>query len=175
MIRDFPGPVFIRSATDDGQLFSNTTFRKGAWVLHMLRHVLGEEAFFKSLKAYVQKFSYSNADTEDFRAVCEETSGKKLDWFFAEWIYGEGQPKYKMNWHVEDGSKLVIHLEQLQEGQTFRMPLDVAVQTSHGIVYFKMDNQKREEDFSFPVSGSVTDVQIDPDGWVLQTAAEKSK
>jgi aminopeptidase N len=173
LIRDFPGPVFIKNTADDGQLFSNTTFRKGAWVLHMLRHVMGDDAFFKSLKAYVQKFSYSNADTEDFRAVCEATSGKKLDWFFAEWIYGEGQPKYKMDWHVADGAKLMIHLEQLQEGQTFRMPLDLAVQTSNGVVHFTIDSQKKEEDFSFPVSGTVTDVQIDPDGWVLQTSAEK--
>ena len=141
----------------------------------MLRHVMGDDAFFKSLKAYVQKFSYSNADTEDFRAVCEEISGKKLDWFFAEWIYGEGQPKYKMNWNVAGDSKLVIHLEQLQEGQTFRMPVDLAVQTSQGVVHFQLDNQKKEEDFSFPLSGTVTDVQVDPDGWVLQTGVVEKK
>jgi len=170
LMRDFPGPIFIRDATDTKQLFSATTFRKGAWVLHMLRHVLGDDIFFKSLKAYVAKFSYSNADTGDFRAVCEQVSGQKLDWFFAEWIYGEGEPKYKLSWQTQEGSNglaLIIHLEQVQEGQAFRMPLDIGAQTSHGILHFQLDNRKREEDFSFPVSGPVTDVQLDPDGWVL--------
>jgi aminopeptidase N len=170
MIRDFPGPIFIRDATDTKQLFSATTFRKGAWVLHMLRHVLGDDAFFKSLKTYVSRFSYSNADTEDFRSVCEEVSGKKLDWFFSEWIYGEGQPKYKVDWRQSDsggGPELMIHLQQQQEGQTFRMPLDVIVQTSDRVFRYQLDSKKGEEDFSFPVTGKITDVQLDPDGWVL--------
>lgn len=170
MIRDFPGSIFIRNTTDVNQLFSNTTFRKGAWVLHMLRHVLGDDTFFKSLKAYVARFSYSNADTEDFRAVCEEVSGQKLNWFFAQWIYGEGEPKYKLNWRMSEsgsGSILIIHVDQIQEGQIFRMPLDVDVQTSQGTFHFQIDNRKKEEDFSIPVSGPITDVQLDPNGWVL--------
>jgi aminopeptidase N len=167
MIREFSGPIFIRNASDEKQLFSNTTFRKGAWVLHMLRHVLGDEAFFKSLKTYVTKFSYSNADTEDFRGVCEEVSGKNLDWFFSEWVYGEGEPKYSVEWRASDGTKLTVHLKQLQDGQTFRMPLDLIVQTSDRVLRFQVDGQKREEEFSFPVTGTITDVRIDPDGWVL--------
>jgi aminopeptidase N len=169
-VREFPGPVFIRNASDENQLFSNTTFRKGAWVLHMLRHVIGDDAFFRSLRMYVSKFSYSNADTEDFRAVCEQVSGKKLDWFFSEWVYGEGQPKYQIDWRAEDsggGPNLVIHIQQLQEGQTFRMPLDLSVQTSGGVFHFQVDNQKKDEEFRLTVNGKVTDVQIDPDGWVL--------
>jgi aminopeptidase N len=168
MVREFAGPIFIHDTNDAGKLFSNTTFRKGAWALHMLRHVMGDETFFKALKMYVSKFSYSNADTEDFRAICESVYGKKLDWFFSEWIYGEGQPKYKVDWKVsDDRAKLIIHLQQIQDGQTFRMPLDLTIQAPGGPLHFKVDSQKKDEEFSFPVTGTVTDVQIDPNGWVL--------
>jgi aminopeptidase N len=85
---EFAGSTFIKDTTNKDELFSETTFQKGAWVLHMLRHVMGDEEFSRSLKAYVKTFSYKSASTEDFEAVCEKEYGRSLDWFFKEWIYG---------------------------------------------------------------------------------------
>src|SRR5678815_6081497 len=68
---DLQGPIFMADVTDNKKLFGEATFDKGAWVLHMLRHVMGDEKFFDALRTYVKEYSYRNVATEDFRAVCE--------------------------------------------------------------------------------------------------------
>jgi aminopeptidase N len=62
-------------------------YYRGALVLHALRLTIGDEAFFDTLKTYVERFKYSNAETADFIAVAEEVSGQQLDDFFQAWLY----------------------------------------------------------------------------------------
>lgn len=71
-----------------------TTFAKAAWVLHMLRHVLGDETFFHTLRAYVQEYHNRHVVTADFQRVGEEQSGRPLGDFFQQWIYGQGRCGY---------------------------------------------------------------------------------
>ena len=68
-------------------LFGETVYDKGAWVLHMLRFEIGDSSFFKSLHKYYDLYKYSNASVEDFKAVCENVSGMSLDKFFDQWVY----------------------------------------------------------------------------------------
>ncbi|MFH0983361.1 MAG: M1 family metallopeptidase [Planctomycetota bacterium] len=71
----------------------NTSYNKGGWVLHMLRHVLGDADFFDALAVYRAAFAYGAATTEDFQAVCENFyPTADLNWFFQEWVYGEYAP-----------------------------------------------------------------------------------
>src|SRR5438105_3061116 len=77
-------------------------YQKGAWVLHMLRSQLGDEAFFKGLRNYYNAHSSANASTEDLRGALEKSSGKNLKEFFARWVYGTGHPRYQVLWGVND-------------------------------------------------------------------------
>jgi aminopeptidase N len=134
---DLFGSVFIADPNDQDKLFSATTFYKGAWVLHMLRHVMGDKSFFRALRTYVRSFSYKNVSTDDFKRVCESEYGRPLDWFFKEWIYGSDRPEYKYNWTTvsRDGNKYTLELKVYQEQKdsgVFVMPLDVVVMTSTG-------------------------------------------
>lgn len=169
---EFAGSVFIKDTTNKDALFSETTFQKGAWVLHMLRHVMGDEKFSRSLKAYVKTFSYKSASTEDFETVCEKEYGRPLGWFFKEWIYGVNRPAYEYKWEGADnghGSTVKLTVNQAQrDADTFEMPIDVVVKTDAGEQRFVAWEKSKSQDFEFPVDGHVDQVEIDPDGWILK-------
>jgi len=168
---EFGGTVFIKDPTDTGKLFTPTTFNKGAWVLHMLRHVMGDEKFFRAIKQYTKDFAYKNADTEDFQAVCEHVYGKSLGWFFKEWIYETGRPQYTYHWTSRDGGgkRIELTIDQTQPSPgLFRMPLDISITTATGKKNFVVWNELKLQDFELKVDGEATEVQIDPDGWVLK-------
>lgn len=80
----FRGPLY-----NPVNLFSETVYDKGAWVLHMLRNEIGDSNFFKSLKKYFEIYKYKNASTEDFKDVCESLSNQNLDKFFDDWVYND--------------------------------------------------------------------------------------
>ena len=97
------GTVYIYDTTDVGNIITPIVYDKGAWVLHMLRHVVGDSTFFDILRAYYSdpRFAYKDAVTEEFQEVCETVSGMKLDYFFQQWIYGEYRPGYRYSWLSE--------------------------------------------------------------------------
>jgi aminopeptidase N len=78
---------------DPVAIFNAAEYFKGALVLHMLRGMMGDEAFFNGLRQYGQLYRYGNASTEDFRAVMEDVSGLSLFTFFHQWIYEPGYPE----------------------------------------------------------------------------------
>jgi aminopeptidase N len=99
------GSVFIKDTTSVSRLFnSNLTYNKGGIVLHMLRWYIGDSLFFKSLKTYTAQFAFQTANTLNFKAVCEQVSGKDLSAFFQEWIMGTGYPNYQINWNYASSS-----------------------------------------------------------------------
>ena len=84
------GTIYVYDTTNVWNIFhGGRSYDKGAWVVHMLRGVLGHEAFYQGVEAYYNsEFQHGAADTEDFRDVFEAATGVELDWFFEEWIYG---------------------------------------------------------------------------------------
>lgn len=173
---DLEGSVIIDDVTDNKKMFGATTFQKGAWVLHMLRHVMGDGRFFAALRAYVAEYSYRNVTTEDFRAVCERFYGKSLDWFFQQWIYGSSRPVYQLSWTGgEQGKDLALTVRQVQSNaSTFTMPLDIQVVTSEGAQRLVVWNDRKEQTFSIPVRKKPVSVAIDPDGWILKGIASET-
>lgn len=116
---------------DPAQLWSYTVYEKGGCVMHMLRHVLGDSLFFAGWNEYGEQYRWDTATTDDFQMVMEEVSDQELDWFFDEWIYGPGYPKYNYTWEavpVGDQWEVHIWIDQIQTwGGPFTMPIDFAV------------------------------------------------
>ena len=174
----FPTSVFVYDSTNIGSLFSRTVYDKGALVLHMLRHVLKDEAFFAALKAYAVEFAYSNATTEDFRRVCERVYGADLTWFFQQWVYGLYRPFYEYSWYDStalDRHVVVLQLDQIQDNTgLFTMPLDVRISTAAGAdTTFVVWDSLASQTFHFDLDEAATNLEIDPDGWVLKFLQEK--
>ncbi len=165
------GSVYVTDAetADMYAIFDgSTSYDKGGWVLHMLRHVLGDADFFAALDAYRAAFEYAAATTEDFQAVCETFYGDSLNWFFQEWVYGERAPAYSWGWssaQVNGQNYLLLYIDQTQSAayQRFTMPIDVVVNGTTYVVF----NNADPEHFVIPVPSAPTTVSLDPDAWVL--------
>ena len=168
---ELDGTVYVYDISDPGRIFSsNYSYSKGAWVLHMLRGVVGDEAFFDILSAYREEYEFSTATTDDFRAVAEDVWGGDLGWFLDEWVYGGGAPGYRYGWqeHEVNGQRfLEIMLEQSQDESVFQMPVEIVTLENGQNRNYTVWNDARVEHFLIPVSGEVDDVDLDPDAWIL--------
>ncbi|MBE2219714.1 MAG: M1 family metallopeptidase [Ignavibacteria bacterium] len=180
----FSGTVYDPKGFIDNPAIYATIYQKGAWVLHMLRGVLGDELFFKAVRAYYEKYKYSNAETSQLVEVFEEYYGSKLDWFFDQWVYkGTGRPKYEYSWKFEDfqGQKgsgaytVRLQLKQVQkeeEVDLYKMPVKVTIVTEAGDKEFTVFNDTRDQSFLLTVDSTPKEVLIDKDGWILKKVAK---
>jgi len=167
-----PGTVWVPNDQDVDRVFdSNLTYDKGSWVLHMLRHVLGDAAFFASLAQYRASHQYGTAVTEDFQAACEAASGRDLEKYFQQWVYGERYPVYRSDWSsapAAGGFDVTLTLEQRQSWQLFTMPVDVRIQTTSGPREFVVPDSLASQTFVLHVDAEPLSVAIDEDNWILK-------
>jgi aminopeptidase N len=165
-------PAFLGPIVPPRYMFGGTVYHKGAWVLHMLRGLLGDSIFFEALRTYGEDYAYGSATTEDLVRVFEKASGRNLRWFFDQWVYQAGQPAYVMTWAPEsrpDGSSwLRVRIEQGQIEPPYRMPLEVEIRDGHGSYREVVQDSLRVQEFLFAVRTNPTDVRLDPDDWVLK-------
>lgn len=167
------GTVYCYDVASPSRIFSgNYSYRKGAWVLHMLRHVVGDEAFFATLAAWREEFAFAAVTTADFQRVAEAASGRDLARFFQQWVYGPGAPTYRYGWRQVDaaGRRWVeLHLEQIQptDWPPFAMPIDVALAGAGVSTTAVAESDERAEHLLLPVAHEVTGVELDPDHWIL--------
>lgn len=168
-----PGTIYVSDETNESLVFhTGRSYHKASWVLHMLRHVLGDSLFTAALAEYRSAHAFGTAVTEDFQHACETVSGKDLTRFFQQWIYGERYPQYRFGWLsrvVTGGYEVIIRIEQIQSWQLFSMPIDVQVTTDSGTYTFTALDSLPEQVFSFFVPVSPTAVELDPDEWILRT------
>jgi aminopeptidase N len=163
-------PVYDPSVKDLFKLLNRNNYQKGAWVLHMLRRVVGDEKFFEGVRDYYRTYRDGNALTEDFRRVMERHHGRPLDWFFRQWIYEPGFPAYDAAWTWDESAKrLTLKVRQTQAGNLFRVPLDVEFKGGDDSRRETVEVSGREQTFDFKLDARPRAVVIDPDEWVLKT------
>ena len=169
---DVDRPIVASDGPDNlFDLLNRNNYAKGAWVLHVLRGVLGDDVFFRAIRAYYAEYAYGNALTEDLRRVFEAVSGQSLGWFFEQWIHQPGYPVLEPAWELSpDGVELLLTVNQTQppEWPVFRLPMDVEVRGANGPVRERIVVDARSQTFRIPVSGPPDAVVLDPDGWVLK-------
>jgi aminopeptidase N len=154
------------------RLLNPNSYEKGAWVLHMLRRQLGDEAFFKGIRSYYHAHASANATTEDLRAALEKSSGKSLHAFFTRWIYGAGHPVYEWSSQAVEmrngNNSVTITLKQTQPGAPFLDPVPVVV-TSEGKTTQVMVYPKGKLATTTVRTGRApVSIQIDPDDTLLK-------
>jgi len=166
------GELFpLTGPSTPAELWSYTTYQKGASVLHMLRHVLGDDAYFEGLSAYFEQFAWSNCCTDDFQEAMETASGEPLDWFFDTWVHDWGYPVYDLDcsWsETVDGWTVEIDLAQVQTtGPVFTMPLEFEIRGGAEDTTVVMWNDQAVQTASFGVSFEPDVVLFDPGHFVL--------
>jgi len=110
--------------------YQSIVFQKGAMVLHMLRWVIGDEAFFKTLQAMCQQYAGKTISADQFQKLAETASKQELTYFFAQWITSTGVPQFKRTWAVYRTAKGYQVVGKItQDLDLFRMPVEVRVVT----------------------------------------------
>jgi len=166
------GSIYINDTTDVWNIFSARVYDKGGWVLHMLRHVVGDSLFFESYVNYRDQYQWLSATTEDFQGVVEATTGRDLDWFFQQWIYGTYRPYYRFSYLIEEdpagGWNTYLHLRQIQNSQPafFTMPVDIEIETTAGTETQVVFNDQRGQNFILHTDDEPVSLAIDPDRWI---------
>ncbi len=113
--RQYRRPIVEARYGDPWQMFDGVTYAKGACVLHALRGLVGDDAWWRGIKLYVATNKDKNVETADFRKAMETASGRDLAWFFDQWVYHGGHPELTARWRYEDDDKtLRLKVEQTQ-------------------------------------------------------------
>ncbi len=142
---------------------------KGATVIGMLRYVLGDENFFKTLKAFTQQYAWKSVSTEDFRKVAETASGQDLGYFFIQWIESSGAPEFKLEYTILRTSKGFRVMGKIsQDLDTFRMPVDLKIETEGNPEEKHVEVVGTSSEFSVDTFGKPKSVVIDPNNRVLR-------
>lgn len=159
---------FDYTSTDD--MFDMVSYNKGGAILHMLRHYLGDEAFFQAITDYLKTYAYSNGEAHQLRLSFEKISGKDLSWFFNQWYFGNGNPTVKVEKYYDTTKKqLTVKITQLQsEDLYFQFPLDIDIyQDNKPIRHTVWVDARQENAFTFAVSKAPALVNINPEGIVV--------
>src|ERR1700676_4625282 len=165
----------VRYDFDDSSEFDVNAYTKGGWVLYMLRHQLGEDAFDRALKHYLEVNHGRNVVTGDFVKAVEESTNSDVDQFFNQWVYGAGEPKFDISYAYDDSKhQVAITVKQTQkiEGHVglFHVPVDVEITTAAGAHLYPIVVAKQTETFSLPASSEPLMVLFDKGGNILKKA-----
>jgi aminopeptidase N len=127
-----PKPVVDTTVTDLMKLLNANSYQKGAWVLHMLRHKMGDDLFWKGMRLYYEDFRNKNALTSDFKMVMESVSNKNLGKFFNQWLFTAGQPDLRITINEGTGKGLTdLIIEQTQD-YLFSFDIDIQIKDLKG-------------------------------------------
>jgi aminopeptidase N len=171
-------PVVDTAETDLPRLLNANTYQKGAWVLHMLRGYVGDSAFWAGIRDYYRSYRDSSVTSADFQRVMERASGRRLDWFFRQWLWRPGYPQLDVTWSYDSaGGRVVLEVAQEQPAAwgTFDLP-EVALEFLDGsrvLARRVIDVSGSRRTVAVDLPGAPTDVRVDPDGLLLLTATAR--
>jgi aminopeptidase N len=142
-------------------MFDRHTYPKGGWVLHMLRRELGDEAFRRAIGRYVKDNAFSLVETADLQRAIREETGRNLDDFFAQWVYGPGHPVLASRWRYDAANQTVgVTLEQRQD-RPFAFAIDVELVSAKGVVARRVRIDERSTQIVFAVEDAPEFVIVD--------------
>ena len=165
----------VRHDFDDSSEFDDNVYNKGGWVLYMLRHQLGDDAFYRALHHYLDVNRGKNVVTADLAKAIEEATHVNVDEFFGQWVYGAGAPIFDLS-YTYDAEKhqvaLTVKQTQKREGRVglFRIPTDVEITTASGPKLFPVTVSDASKTYVFPVSSEPLMVLFDKGGQILKSA-----
>ncbi len=139
------GPIWLGYRTSSSSTagdYDLIIYKKGAWVLHMLRNYLldlntmKEDKYRNMMREFFSAYVGSSASTEDFQRVVEKHAGANMGWFFKQWVYGTGIPSYTYATRVEEAPggkyKVTLRVKQANVPADFQMAVPVKIDFGGG-------------------------------------------
>lgn len=173
------GSVYVSPSAnlgDIGTVFNGRlVYRKGGFVLRMIKWILGDDDFYQMLRDYSANpnFAYQYATTENFKNQLLTSTGKDFTEFFNDWIYGEGYPTYTIKWNQPIANQeiklLVSQIQSHPSVSFFELPLPVKVIGTNGeVVHLVLNNTMNNQNFSEMVHFKVASVSFNADLQIIE-------
>lgn len=160
-------PLIHYGYDDKEQMFDAHSYNKGGLVLHMLRGLVGDDAFFASLNKYLTDNEYSEVEADELRLAFEDVTGMDLIWFFDQWYFAAGHPQLDVNYNYDAATSMLnISVEQTQDPENypaiFQLPTTVAIYDKSGKVsYTDISIDQRKQSFELSYNGDYAWASID--------------
>ena len=165
--------------------FQSLVTDKGAMILHMLRWVLGEDKFNKTMREFAGQFAGKSATTDDFREIAEKNYGSQLTWFFSQWLDSTGAPEFKVKYTTyrlggaaaqnpkeEKTPGFRVTGEISQDLDLFRMPVDLRIDTDGKTENKRIEVVGTNSPFTIETFGRPRRISVDPDHHVLTNSSD---
>ncbi len=166
--------------------FQSLSTDKGAMILHMLRWVLGEDKYNKTMREFAAQYAGKSATTDDFREVAEKNYGKQLTWFFSQWLDSTGAPEFKVKYTTYrlGGAAAIQNAKEekvpgfrvtgeiSQDLDLFRMPVDLRIDTDGKTENKNIEVVGTNSPFSIETFGRPRRISVDPDHHVLTNSSD---
>ena len=166
-------PLVFNRYNNPWDVMDSHSYPKGATILHMLRFVMGDGPFFRSLKQFLTAYAFKSADTHDLMTTIKNATGENMDWFFEQWIFKPGHPVFDVS-YVWDEAAGQVRLKVAQTQDTskgvpiYRTPVIVGLVFPDGPRSEKIWITKKEETFSFAAPKKPLFVRFDEGHWLLK-------
>jgi aminopeptidase N len=163
-----PGPIVDAKETDLSRKLNALNYEKGAWVLHMLRRSVGEEAFFGGIRSYCTAFANGSADSAGFQRIMEQASRRQLKVFFQQWLYRTGWPKITIAWNWNSAAREAeVSIIQNQKDEPYEFPLDLRFRSGERSqrTALMLSGRNVKEKVALEFVPEV--LEVDPEGWLL--------
>jgi len=166
--------------------FQSFVTDKGAMILHMLRWVLGEDKYLKTMRDFAETYQGKSATMSDFQTIAEKYYGDQLTWFFSQWLDSTGAPEFKVKYTVyrlgnvpaaqapKDPKPPGFRVtgEITQDLDLFRMPVDLRIETDGQTEDKKIEVTGTQSPFTVETFGRPRRIILDPDHHVLKNSAD---
>jgi tetratricopeptide (TPR) repeat protein len=155
--------------------FQSLVTDKGAMILHMLRWVLGEDKYLKTMRDFATQYAGKSATADDFRTVAEKNYGDQLTWFFSQWLDSTGAPEFKVKYTVyrlgtDKGFRVTGEINQ--DLDLFRMPVDLRIDTDGKTEDKRIEVVGTDSPLTVETFGRPRRISIDPDHHVLTNSSD---
>ena len=165
--------------------FQSLATDKGAMILHMLRWVLGEDKYNKTMREFSAEFAGKPASMDDFKTIAEKNYGDQLTWFFSQWLDSTGAPEFKVKYTTyrlggaaalnpkeEKTPGFRVTGEISQDLDLFRMPVDLRIDTDGKTESKRIEVVGTTSPFSIETFGRPRRIAVDPDHHVLTNSSD---
>lgn len=168
----------IRFQFDDKEdMFDAHSYNKGGQVLHMLRKYVGDEAFFASLKLYLESNKFASVEIHNLRLAFEQVTGEDLNWFFNQWFLSSGHPELLIKTNYDSTTKKqkveIIQIQDLTKTPLFKLPIAIDIYANGQKVRHKITITKVNETFEFDANTKPDLVNVDAEKMLLCSKLEQ--
>jgi aminopeptidase N len=156
-------------------MFDSHSYAKGGTILNMLRDVVGDDAFYASLKTYLEDNKFQSVEIHNLRLAFEKVTGKDLNWFFNQWFLSAGHPIIDINYeYTETG--VVVKMGQMasaEDALVYTLPIKVDVYGANGVETFDIIFHQKQQSFDLPYKGKIDWVNVDAKKSLLAQVTDK--